>query len=107
LILANQGHGVEVGLQLEQREPPEVLPYGTVERLLNSILSVGLDKGNRHHAHLSKDVETARKVGAGRGRPVILAIDDRKMHGDGRKFFVLANGVWLTDSGPPGYISAI
>src|SRR5438067_223083 len=31
LIRANQGHSVEVDLQLEEREPPEFLYHGTVE----------------------------------------------------------------------------
>ena len=105
LIRANQGHSVEVDLQLEQREPPETLFHGTVERFLASILSEGLDKGRRHHVHLSKDVETARRVGARRGKPVILKVDAGRMHGDGHQFFVSANGVWLTDAVPPGYLS--
>ena len=105
MIRANQGHSVEVDLQLEEREPPEVLYHGTVERFLPSILAGGLNKGRRHHVHLSKDVETARKVGARRGKPVILKVDAGRMHGDGHKFFVSANGVWLTDSVPPSYLS--
>ena len=67
LIRANQGHSVEVDLQLEEREPPEVLYHGTVARFLASIMAEGLDKGKRHHVHLSKDVETARKVGVEEG----------------------------------------
>jgi putative RNA 2'-phosphotransferase len=105
LIRANQGHSVEVDLQLEEREPPDVLYHGTVERFMASILSGGLDKGRRHHVHLSRDVETARKVGARRGNPVILTVDAGRMHRDGHKFFVSANGVWLTDAVPPGYLS--
>ena len=97
LIRANQGHSVEVDLQLEEREPPEVLYHGTVERFLPSILAEGLNKGRRHHVHLSKDVETARKVGARRGKPVILKVDAGRMHRDGHTFFLSANGVWLTD----------
>ena len=38
LIRANQGHSVEVDLLLEQREPPEILFHGAVERFLASIL---------------------------------------------------------------------
>ncbi len=105
MIRANQGHSVEVDLQLEEREPAEVLYHGTVERFLPSILSEGLNKGRRHHVHLSKDVETARKVGARRGKPVILTVDAGKMHRDGHKFLLSANGVWLTDAVPPGYLS--
>src|ERR1051325_4706374 len=61
-IRANQGHSVEVDLQLQEQEPPAVLYHGTVERFLASIMTDGLNKGKRHHVHLSKDVETARKV---------------------------------------------
>jgi putative RNA 2'-phosphotransferase len=105
LIRANQGHSVAVDLQLEEREPPDVLYHGTVERFLPSILADGLDKGKRHHVHLSKDRETARKVGARRGRPVLLEVDAPGMHHEGHKFFLSTNGVWLTDSVPPRYLS--
>jgi putative RNA 2'-phosphotransferase len=107
LIRANQGHSVEVDLQLEEREPPETLFHGTVERFLASILKDGLVRGKRHHVHLSKDVETARKVGARRGKPVILKVDAGRMHWDGCKFLLSANGVWLTDAVPPGYLLRI
>src|SRR5215467_12691649 len=39
LIRANQGHSVEVDLQLEEKKPPEVLFHGTVERFLASIMA--------------------------------------------------------------------
>ncbi len=105
LIRANQGHSVEVDLQLEEREPPETLYHGTVERFLSSILKEGLVRGKRHHVHLSKGVETATKVGARRGKPVIFKVDAGRMHHDGHKFLLSANGVWLTDAVPPGYLS--
>ena len=66
LIRANQGHSVKVDLQLEEQEPPETLYHGTVEWFMASILKDGLVRGRRHHVHLSKDVETATKVGARR-----------------------------------------
>ena len=75
MIRANQGHSIDVDLQLEEREPPEVLYHGTVERFLSSILEEGLVRGKRHDVHLSKDVETARKVGPRRGKPIILQVD--------------------------------
>jgi putative RNA 2'-phosphotransferase len=104
LIRANQGHSVEVDLQLEETIPPELLYHGTVARFLPSIHGTGLIRGNRHHVHLSKDVETARKVGVRRGQPVILKVDAGRMHRDGHKFYVSANGVWLADSVPPEYL---
>lgn len=105
LIRANQGHSTEVDLQLGQKEPPEVLYHGTVERFLASILSDGLKKGKRHHVHLSQDIETARKVGARRGKPIILHVAARRMHLEGFMFFLSTNGVWLADSVPPVYLA--
>jgi putative RNA 2'-phosphotransferase len=72
-----------------------------------SILKDGLIRGKRHHVHLSKDVETATKVGARRGKPVILKVDAGRMYQDGHSFLLSANGVWLTDVVPPSYLSRI
>jgi putative RNA 2'-phosphotransferase len=105
LIRANQGHSVEVDLQLEENEPPEVLFHGTVERFLAPIMNEGLKKGKRHHVHLSKDVETARKAGARRGKPVILQVDAGRMHSQGYRFWLSVNGVWLTDSVPADFLA--
>jgi putative RNA 2'-phosphotransferase len=107
LIRANQGHSVEVDLQLEEKQPPDVLYHGTVERFLASIMTEGLKKGKRHHVHLSKDTETARKVGARRGKPVILQVSTGKMHGQGFKFFLSVNGVWLTDAVPADFLTRL
>src|SRR5579864_4688475 len=107
LIRANQGHSVEVDLQLEEKQPPAVLYHGTVERFLASIMAEGLKKGKRHHVHLSKDTDTARKVGARRGKPVILRVDAGKMHSQGFKFFLSVNGVWLTDAVPPSFLKVM
>jgi putative RNA 2'-phosphotransferase len=105
LIRANQGHSVDVDLNLETTEPPEVLYHGTVDRFLASILAEGLKKGKRHHVHLSADVETARRVGARRGKPVILQVAAGAMHAEGYAFFVSANGVWLTDAVPAAHLT--
>ena len=105
LIRANQGHSVGVDMQLVEKQPPERLFHGTVDRFLASIMSEGLKRGKRHHVHLSEDTETARKVGARRGKPVILVVDAAKMYGEGFKFFESANGVWLTDAVPAGFLT--
>lgn len=104
-IRANQGQSVEVDLQLEEQAPPEFLYHGTVEHFLPSILMDGLKKGKRHHVHLSRDTETARKVGARRGKPVLLRVSAGAMHAAGFKFFRSANGVWLTDAVPPAFLT--
>jgi putative RNA 2'-phosphotransferase len=104
LIRANQGHSVEVDLGLVPIEPPELLYHGTVERFLDSIRAQGLLRGNRHHVHLSADRETAARVGQRRSRPVVLVIEAGRMHCDGRPFYRSENGVWLTETVPPGYL---
>jgi putative RNA 2'-phosphotransferase len=103
-IRANQGHSTDVDLQLKEVEPPEQLFHGTVERFLDAILAEGLKKMDRHDVHLSKDVQTASKVGERRGKPIILVIDSAKMATDGFKFRLSENGVWLTDHVPSQYL---
>lgn len=104
LIRANQGHSVEVDLQLEPQTPPERLYHGTGERSLEPILATGLQKMSRHHVHLSPDVETARKVGTRHGRPVVLVVDATAMAEAGYLFYCSENGVWLTDHVPANYL---
>jgi|SRR5579884_44687 len=102
-IRANQGHSVEVDLQLEPAAPPPILYHGTAERNVPAILAQGLKKMERHHVHLSRDVETAHKVGARYGKPVVFEINAQAMAAAGFVFYVSANGVWLVDSVPPHY----
>jgi putative RNA 2'-phosphotransferase len=78
-----------------------------VDRFLAAILSEGLRKMRRHHVHLSQDIQTAERVGARRGKPVLLAIDAAGMHADGHSFFVTENQVWLTDAVPALYLRRI
>src|SRR5882762_429466 len=54
-IRANQGHSVEVELELEAQQPPELLYHGTVGWFLTNIRAEGLKKMSRHHVHLSAD----------------------------------------------------
>ena len=103
-IRASQGHSVDVELEYEPREPPEILYHGTVERFLPSIREQGLIRGGRHHVHLSLDRVTATKVGQRRGRPVVIEVLAGEMHTRGLVFYVSANGVWLTDAVPPEFL---
>ena len=104
-IRANQGHSVrDIELNLEAVAPPSFLYHGTVAAFLDSIRAHGLLKRSRNHVHLSADVETAKKVGARRGKPVILTIRSEAMHQSGHSFYLSANGVWLTDAVPVSFI---
>ncbi|MFJ5996828.1 RNA 2'-phosphotransferase [Streptomyces sp. NPDC092370] len=103
-IRASQGHSVEVDLGLAPATPPAYLYHGTTTRTLDAIRAEGLRPMTRHAVHLSPDRETATRVGARRGRPVVLVVDAGAMHRDGHVFQVSANGVWLTQSVPARYL---
>ncbi|MFI0482024.1 RNA 2'-phosphotransferase [Actinomadura sp. 9N215] len=103
-VRAVQGHSIPVELNLPPTPPPEFLYHGTVRHSLETILREGLRPMRRHAVHLSPDRETARRVGARRGKPVILTVDAGRMAADGHEFRVSANGVWLIDSVPPEYL---
>jgi putative RNA 2'-phosphotransferase len=104
-IRANQGHSVDVDLQLAPATPPRTLFHGTSSRAVSQIRLEGLLRMGRHHVHLSKDAETATRVGARRGRPVVLEVHAARMASDGHAFYETDNGVWLVAEVPPGYLS--
>jgi putative RNA 2'-phosphotransferase len=105
-IRANQGHSVRhVDLDLPVVPPPTDLYHGTVAQFLASIRAQGLLKRSRNHVHLSADRETARKVGMRRGEPVVLIVAAGDMHAAGYLFYLSENGVWLTDTVPPKFIT--
>ncbi|RFS18899.1 RNA 2'-phosphotransferase [Chitinophaga silvatica] len=106
-IRASQGHSIEVELNLEPVIPPDVLYHGTVQQFLEAIFENGIKRMNRQHIHLSATLETAKQVGSRRGEPVILVVDSKAMFKDGYRFYLSANGVWLTDSIPSGYLSIL
>lgn len=105
LIRANQGHSILVDVELEEKEPPEYLYHGTADRFLDAIMIEGLKPMSRLYVHLSKDEETAIKVGKRHGKPVVLKIRSGEMYNDGVKFYLSQNAVWLTKHVDKRYIS--
>ncbi len=103
-IRANQGHSIPIDLALKNKIPPPLLYHGTAARNLTSIFEKGLLKGNRHHVHLSENIETAQKVGARYGKPVVLTINAAAMNDKGIDFYQSKNGVWLTKFVPYNFI---
>lgn len=104
LIRANQGHSIPVDLEFEEALPPNFLYHGTGEKFVSSINDLGLIPKSRLYVHLSKDTETAIKVGKRHGNPVVYSVDCKKMVADGYKFYLSVNGVWLTKEVPTKYL---
>lgn len=107
LIRANQGHTVEVDLQLPETLPPQILYHGTNHHAAGLILKNGLSKMSRHHVHLTTNIEIAKNVGKRRGRLVLFAVQAQRMREDGYSFYCSDNGVWLVDFVPPQYIQQL
>lgn len=103
-IRANQGHSIPVDVELSETVPPEILYHGTGEKYVASIDSQGLIPKTRLYVHLSPSADVAKSVGQRHGKPVVYEVMAGKMHEDGHKFYLSANGVWLTDKVPADYL---
>lgn len=106
-IRANQGHSIEVDVELPLASPPEELFHGTGAQNVESILAQGLLKRGRQHVHLSPDVATARTVGSRHGVPVVFRVASGEMARDGVSIYLSKNGVWLTDEVPARYLTKL
>ncbi len=107
LIRANQGHSIEIDLQLSVQIPPNTLYHGTHAKAVTAILATGLQKMSRHHVHLTTNIGMADRVGGRRGESTVLAIDALSMSKDGYSFYCTDNDVWLVDAVPPQYLKQL
>lgn len=96
LIRANQGHSVDVNVELKETKPPDILYHGTATKFLDNIKHQGVRSMSRLYIHLSKDLDTAVSVGRRHGKCAVLVVDAKRMFDDGVKFYLSENSVWLT-----------
>lgn len=106
-IRANQGHSIQVDVELEEKEPPAVLYHGSAEKYAASIAQSGLLPKNRLYVHLSSDEATAVKVGSRHGKPIVYRIRCDEMIQDGYTFYYSKNGIWLVGNVPYRYMERI
>ena len=105
MIRANQGHSINVDLELKPVKPPKFLYHGTGKKYLKSILENGIIKKSRQYVHLSDDLVTAIDVGRRHGEVSVLRINAEQLYEDGAKFYLSENKVWLCDYVPVEYIT--
>ena len=103
-IRANQGHSINVDVELQRIVPPDELYHGTAEEFVESIQDQGLLPQGRLYVHLSKDISTALEVGKRHGKAIVYVIDTKQMHNDDYEFYLSKNGVFLTKEVPKEYL---
>lgn len=103
-IRAQQGHSLNVDVELTPQSPPQILFHGTATRFLASIREKGLLPGDRQHVHLTADEIVAIKVGQRHGQSAVLKIRAAEMWQTGHRFYHSQNGVWLAAKVPSEYI---
>lgn len=102
-IRANQGHSLQVDVELTAVKPPRYLYHGTALRFLPAIQREGIKKMSRQYVHLSGNFQTAVEVGRRHGSPVVITISAEAMAHDGVTFYLSENGVWLCEYVAPEY----
>jgi len=106
-IRANQGHSIDVDVELKVTDPPEFLYHGTSGKNLPNIRNEGIKKMNRLHVHLSEDMITAFNVAKRKGSPVVIEINTFHMRADKIKLYLSKNNIWLADYIDPKYIKTV
>lgn len=106
-IRANQGHSLDfVNIEFETIIPDRPLYHGTTVDNYEKIKIYGLLPMERQYVHLTPDIMIAKENARRWGRKsVILKINHQAMLRDKFKFLVSKNGVYLTESVPPKYIT--
>jgi len=107
-IRATYGHSLPSKIEKETTEPPKVLYHGTTAKAAELILKTGLKPMGRQYVHRSLDVKTAYQVGLRRTKnPTILQISALDANKAGINFYQEKDGIWLSDSIPPQFITKI
>ena len=103
-IRANYGHSIRERVVHALAEPPELLCHGTNEAAAPTVLRDGLAPMKRQYVHLTDNPELAARVGARRGKPVILEVAAGAAHRDGVRFYRANASFWLADAIPANFL---
>jgi putative RNA 2'-phosphotransferase len=103
-IRANQGHSIQVDVELKEITPPDTLYHGTAIRTIDAIKEKGILSMSRLYVHLTDNIDTAITTGKRHGESAIILIASKEMHQDGYKFYKSLNNVYLTKFIPTKYL---
>jgi len=103
-IRANYGHSFAERIAQTAAVPPPVLLHGTYVDALAAILREGLRPMKRQYVHLTPSVEMAMRVGARRGKALLLAVDADAAHAAGVVFYRANENFWLVDALPAKFV---
>lgn len=103
-IRANYGHSLAERIAQQAAEPPALLLHGTHESALARILVEGLVPMKRQYVHMTALPELALRVGARRGKPVLLEIEAARANAAGVTFYRANESCWLADAVPAQFL---
>ncbi|PDH24636.1 MAG: RNA 2'-phosphotransferase [Marine Group II euryarchaeote MED-G36] len=107
-IRATYGHTVEIELDLPTDNIPDSLFYPCNPAEAENIMEVGISPSGRAHVHLSASIRSAAEAGHVHfPLPTILEVDTAQMNAAGETIWHAGVTVYLVDSVPPQYITAI
>ncbi len=107
-IRATYGHTVEIELDLPTDNIPDSLFYPCNPAEAENIMEVGISPSGRAHVHLSASIRSAAEAGHVHfPLPTILEVDTAQMNAAGETIWHAGITVYLVDSVPPQYITAI
>ena len=106
-IRANYGHSLDERIRHAAVTPPAVLLHGTNAAALELILRSGLKPMKRQYVHLTTNAHLAGRVGARRGKPVLLEVDAGGAYAAGIEFYRANESFWLTDGIPARFVRAM
>jgi putative RNA 2'-phosphotransferase len=104
-IRANYGHSLDARIRHTPVTPPAVLLHGTNAGALELILRSGLEPMKRQYVHLTTNEELAGRVGARRGKPVLVRVDAAAACAAGIEFYRANESFWLADRVPARFLS--
>lgn len=107
-VRATYGHSIEVDLDRDLGETPDVLYHGTAPENLDPIKSKGIQPMGRREVHLSPSRREAVQVGQRHSSsPAVVKVDAKRMRDDGFGIDQRSPTVYTVSRVPPQYILGV